>query len=513
MKKSNVVQGVLAIVATLAMVIGVAAISGQTSKSSPVGDHWVDNLGTGTTASDFDGNSSSDCTTEAFTSGNYDLWHFVVNQASDAETILSWNSTNSVWEDPSSVSVVDVTSEYGNYTSGDGTKHLWIATTPPGATLVSAYLDYSGSAGRENLSHACGRSAPTPGIKIDPTVSYSMTYDWEVDKSVDWALNPAGGYTLDYTVEANRSSVPRILPGSLHITDSVMVIPPTLVLSSLNVTFTQGSYSQPCTVDLAALHYDCEIDITQITRSSTTGRPTGTGTLSASATYSGGTLTDSLTFDFDDSEPTVVYAETASLTDDYATPSDPSDDPSTSEAQLNYTVTWTPTGSTCNERTNIATLLIDNPVPGTENPTDTVTVRWCPPMPGLTIGFWGNKTGAPQVVTHFSTLKAVYPNALASVTGLTTTTAVRNFFQNASCTGNCQSMFAAQFLGVAMNALDPDFAAQGVMVDDSCMTVLDLLDMIDAGASGATKTWYEKYKTILDNINNSRQTSCLTVID
>ena len=506
-------RGALAIVAVVATVIGVAAVTGQTSKSSPVGDHWVDNLGNGTTASQFDGNSSSDCATDAFTSGNYDLWHFVVNQASDAETILSWNSANSVWTNPETVSVVDVTSEYGSYISGDGTKHLWIATTPPGATLVSAYVNYDGTAGRENLSHACGRSVPTPGIRIDPEVSYNMTWDWDVDKSVEWAVNPLGGYTLDYTVEAHRSTAPRILPGSLHITDSVIVIPPSLVLSGLTVTFTQGTYTQPCSVDLAALHYDCEIDVTRITRDATTGRPTGTGTLSAEATYSGGTLTDSLSVDLGSAEPTVVYAETASLTDDYATPGDVSDDPSTSESQLDYTVNWTPTGSVCNERTNIATLLIDNPVPGTDNPTDTVTVRWCPPMPGLTIGYWGNKTGAPKVVANFVALKAEFPNALATVSGLTTTTAVRNFFQNATCAGTCESMFAAQFLGVAMNALDPDFAAQGVMVGDSCMSVADLLDMIDAGTSGATKTLYENYKTLLDQINNSRQTSCLTIID
>ena len=511
--KKRILQGSIAALTVLAAVSVVALATGSRGNTSPVGDHWVDNLGDGVTASDFDGNSSDDCTTDAFLAGDYDLWHFVVNQASDAEAILAWNGENSVWSDPTAVTVVDVTTQYGNYVSGDGTKHLWIATTPAGATLVSAYLDYDGTAGRENLSHACGRSTPTPGIRIDPEVSYDMTWDWTVDKTVDWSVDPAGGYVLDYSVESNRSGVPRMIPGSLHVTDSVIVIPPTLVLSSLTVTFTQGTYSQPCAVDLAALHYNCELDVSRVSKDPATGRPTGSGTLSATATYSGGTLTDSIGVSFDGIDPTTVYAETASLTDDYATPSDSSDDPSTTGNLLEYTVNWSPTGTTCNERTNTATLLIDNPVPGTENPADTVTVRWCPPMKGLTIGYWGNKTGAPLVAAQYSTLKALYPNVFALMPPLTTATAVRNFLQNANCNGTCQSMFAAQFLATAMNALDPDFAAQGVSTGGECRTVSWLLADAEAGATGATKEWYESHKSVFDSINNSRQSPCLVVID
>lgn len=502
-----------ALVAVVGSVVGVAAVTGAIDNSMPVGDHWVDNLGSGATASGFDGNSSSDCTTEAFTSGDYDLWHFVVTNASDANTILSWNSTNSVWQNPSSVSVVDVSAQYGPSTAGDGTKQLWIATTPPGATLVSAYLNYDGTGGRENLSHACGHSASDPSIMIDPIVRYDTTWDWQVDKTVEWSANPAGGYVLNYSVDASRASAPRIIPGTFHITDSVVVTPPTLVLSDLAVTFSQGAYSQPCNADLAKLHYDCEIDVTRITRDAVTGRPTGSGTLSAVATYSGGTLTDSLVVDLGGAEPTNVYGESASLTDDHATPADPTDDSFTSGTEIQYSVNWAPTGTTCNDRTNTATVLIDDPAPGTVNPSDSVTVRWCPPKPGLTIGYWGNKAGALAVVNHFAALKAQYANALSSVPNLNTATAVRNFFLNATCTGTCQSMFAAQFLGAAMNALNLDFANQLVSVNGACKTVSQLLSEANSGAMGATKTWYETYKSLFDAINNSREVPCLTVID
>lgn len=512
MKKRRAFMG--GAVLALASIAMIAVVVGSSGNASPTGDHWVDNLGSGTTASNFDGNVSSDCSTAAFQAAGYDLWSFVVNQASDPTTQLSWNGAQSVWANPSSVTVQDVTADYGPYTSGDGTKHLWIATTPPGATLVKAYLNYDGSAGRENLSHACGRAEAQPGIRIDPAVAYDMTWDWAIDKTVDWAVNPAGGYTLDYSVEANRSEHPRIVNGSLHVTDGIVVIPPTLVLTGLTVTFTQGSYTQPCAVDMTTLHYDCTLDVSKITKDATTGRPTGSGTLSAVGTYSGGTLTDSADVTFDGVDPTAVFAITASMSDDNATPADATDDRTTTENQFDYSVNWTPTGATCSERTNTATLTIDNPPSGMEDPSDSVTVRWCPPMSGRTIGYWGNKAGAPLVRSNIVALKTKYPSALISVPTFTTDAAVRNFFGTATCSGDCKSMFAAQFLATAMNALDTGFAAQGVEFGGECISVSDLLVEANIGAATATaKSWYESYKSILDAINNSRQTPCLTVID
>lgn len=203
MRKKRFIRGAIGVAAVAAVVAGITALIGPTGSSAAVGDHFVDNLGAGTTAADFDDNSSEDCTSTAFVEGDYDLWHFVVNQATDEDTILSWNTANSVWSNPSEVTVVDVTEDYGDYTSGDRNKQLWIATTPAGATLEVAYLDYAGSAGNEVLSHACGRSSVTPRIEIDPNVTYDMTWDWDIDKTVDWSVNPLGGYVLDYSIEAH----------------------------------------------------------------------------------------------------------------------------------------------------------------------------------------------------------------------------------------------------------------------------------------------------------------------
>ena len=140
------------------------------------------------------GNTNSDCATSTFLEGDYDLWHFVVNQVDGAGN-LSWNAGLSVWSSPSSVSVTDVTTQYGNYQPGPSIRHLWIATTPPGATLESAYLNYTGTAGAENLSHTCARERVVePSIEVDPEVAYDMTWDWNIDKSAGWQADSMVGY-------------------------------------------------------------------------------------------------------------------------------------------------------------------------------------------------------------------------------------------------------------------------------------------------------------------------------
>lgn len=73
-------------------------------------------------------------------------------------------------------------------------------------------------------------------------------------------------------------------------------------------------------------------------------------------------------------------------------------------------------------------------------------------------------------------------------------------------------MFVAQYFATAMNALDSQFAQQGVMVGDVCKTVSTLLAEAEAGAIEAYKTWYETYKSVFDAINNSRQATYLNVI-
>jgi len=110
-------------------------------------------------------------------------------------------------------------------------------------------------------------------------------------------------------------------------------------------------------------------------------------------------------------------------------------------------------------------------------------------------------------------LKAEYPNALSVVPMFGSWNEVRPFFRSANCRGTCMSMFQAQFLATAMNALDGDFADQGVMVMGECISVADLLDEANDGAFGTTKSWYSSWASIFDDINNSEQTSCLSIID
>ena len=509
-KKRLLVRSALAVMAVAAVV---AAVTGSTTNASPTGNHLVDNLGDGVTAEEFsDENSNSDCSTETFLEGDYDLWHFVVNQTEGAGN-LSWNASLSVWSSPSSVSVVDVTTQYGNYQSGS-TRQLWIATTPPGATLETAYLDYTGTAGAENLSHTCSNSLITTlSVDTEAEASYDMTWDWDIDKSAEWAANTMGGYEVSYAIEAMRSGVRRILPGTLTVMGQVSVDPPTTVLTGLDVTFTQGTYSRSCSSVLATLSYECDVDVAQVQIDAATGRPTGTATISTLATYAGGTMTDSNGLDFDDFTPNHVYAATASIIDDNATPTDESDDRSTTSDYLDYGIDWYPTGDECVERTNTALLEIDDKPTGMVDPTDSVTIRWCPPLDGRTIGYWVNKMGAPMVREFLGGLKSAYPVALTGVGLFADDAGVRGFFRDANCRADCTSMFRAQFLAAAMNAMDDDFADQGVMLMGDCWSVADLLDEANDGPTMATKAWYVAWKSLFDDINNARQTTCLSIID
>jgi|LakMenEpi03Aug12_release.lakeMendotaPanAssembly.Ray.scaffolds.fasta_scaffold40818_5 hypothetical protein len=510
-KKRLLVRSALAIMAVAAVV---AAVTGSASNADPVGDHYVNNLGTGVTAEGFSGgNTKSDCATSTFLEGDYDLWHFVVNQVDGAGN-LSWNAGLSVWSSPSSVSVTDVTTQYGNYQPGPSIRHLWIATTPPGATLESAYLNYTGTAGAENLSHTCARgSVVEPSIEVDPEVAYDMTWDWNIDKSAGWEVDSMGGYDVSYEIESTRSSVPRILPGTLTVTGNILVDPPSTVLTSLSVSFSQGSYTQACTSSTTLLTYSCALDSTKVQIDSATGRPTGAAAVSTVAGYAGGTMSDSTGLDFDDFGPAYVYASTASIFDDNATPTDESDDRSTESDYLSYDIDWYPAGDVCVERTNTALLVIDDKPTGMVDPSDSVTIRWCPPLPGRTIGYWGNKMGAPDVIENLASLKTEYPAALAGVGPFAGEPQVRGFFRDAKCSGDCKSMFQAQFLAAAMNAIDDDFAEQGVMLMGECWPVADLLDEANDGVTTATKAWYTAWKSLFDAINNSRQSACLTVSD
>jgi hypothetical protein len=169
-------------------------------------------------------------------------------------------------------------------------------------------------------------------------------------------------------------------------------------------------------------------------------------------------------------------------------------------------------GEECVERTNTALLAIDDKPTGMVDPSDSVTIRWCPPLDGRTIGYWGNKMGAPMVVDSLPSLKSAYPDALDGV-GPFTDREVRGFFRDANCRGDCESMFRAQFLATAMNAIDDDFADQGVMLMGECWSVAELLDEANDGAEMASREWYVAWKSLFDDINNSEQASCLSVID
>jgi hypothetical protein len=140
---------------------------------------------------------------------------------------------------------------------------------------------------------------------------------------------------------------------------------------------------------------------------------------------------------------------------------------------------------------------------------DTLVITGCTPVPGRTIGYWGNRMGAPQVVAAFPELRVQYP-ALAAIP-ITNEASVRSYFTKASCAGDCVTMFLAQALATAMNARNGAFGDQPVFFDGACRTVNEWLDIALRTAVPTTRTDRVAFKSLFDDLNNTRATRCASI--
>lgn len=222
---------------------------------------------------------------------------------------------------------------------------------------------------------------------------------------------------------------------------------------------------------------------------------------------------------------------------------------------LSYTVDWNfNSGRGCDQTiTNTAKLYRSTTeVEEEKEPTgdyvksvsDTVTCQ--KPEPGLTIGFYGNKQGGTQVVDYQGATptranpvingswrdSTKLPNGAPNWTvtlkkinasAWTSDSQVRSYMTNANCNSGgansggktCQTMFRAQALASVMNAIkNPTFREQAVMFQGACTKVSKLFsdalasDAIDAGTSPALIASRIAYKSIFDDLNNTRAIRC-----
>lgn len=212
-----------------------------------------------------------------------------------------------------------------------------------------------------------------------------------------------------------------------------------------------------------------------------------------------------------------------------------SSDISTSSYTMTYTLNWQwNNGAGCGMAvTNTAQLKSDGAVLSTQSLSNTVT---CPKSePGLTIGYYGNKAGGTEVAKKYKeswqTEKAGsvngwnvrWDNTLKSLPNFSTDAAVRDYMTLANCNSSkpndlgktCQTMFRAQALASTMNAIkNAKFGEQSVLFRGVCTKVSTLLrdalhsTSVDSSTTSAGIQTRIAYKTIFDDLNNSRALRC-----
>lgn len=157
------------------------------------------------------------------------------------------------------------------------------------------------------------------------------------------------------------------------------------------------------------------------------------------------------------------------------------------------------------------TASVDGPSLATASITN--TMKCLTALPGLTIGFWGNKQGGSEVVAKKSQWRTSGPwtTVLGTLPSFTNDAAVRDYMNKANCSGDCKTMFMAQALASAMNTLrNSEYQGQWVKFQGVCTKVQTLLTTALGGTSilnGPVNTRIA-YKSIFDDLNNSRATRC-----
>ena len=483
-------------------------------------------------SADYDENSAEDCSTTTFLAQDQDLWHFVVapQNVNDGESYkLTANITAVIikWVGDGLVRYTGT----DDYDQGNAGPNLFWAYTEPGRTIEQAWLEYTvtrddGQPATEtfltsshNLSHACaadGGEDQPPTIDIYSSTSYDMlydlVYDWDIDKSVDPSGLVAQGndpFRLAYSVTANR--VEPGMPGNFRIVDGSMVSEGQAAVTNAGMDdIVVTSPNANCVVFDDANPSDgiylwqCVYVIEPVVTSASGLSGTNASVL-GTVTTDAGTDTDTEIIPWL-APDTLTLADVVHATA-YIKDGDRRTEASSGPLTLTYTVDWLPT--TCpDQRVNVAELF-DGESDESLGIDDTLTISGCPPVPGRTIGYWGNNAGAPQVVAAFPTLKVQYP-ALAAIP-ITNEASVRNYFRNANCSGECVTMFLAQALGTAMNARNSSFGAQTVYFGGECRTVDAWLDLALRTAIPVDRETRIAFKSLFDDLNNTRATRCASV--
>jgi hypothetical protein len=413
----------------------------------------------------------------------------------------TWNENQDKWEVEtdaadweSDVALIGVVVKQGSQASD-------IVTFLPGDGPYEddSFMDEDGMFGRlsnRDVRHAISHvtfcvgggggvdEGPDPlTVDIAAAGSYTLTYDWDIEKSLDSWVKPFGeDATLDYSVDADRDAG---TASDIVVTGTVTVTNPNDDDQSLSApTLTTGCAfddTLPGTVPSGDtdLDFSCELD-----------------SVPASVTVTLGLATDTHTFVSDDWDVTEVNAEQGTITDEF------NGGAAVVLVDDEYSNTLA-FDEVCETAANTATIYGDA---DDVLDTDTVDATICGPRGGNTIGYWTNNNGTKEI------LRA--PAVLGDVPSPLTTAYVAEVIKKVSSV-DAVKMLKAQMLATALAVWSPERVGlglhdSGVVYAGECWTVGDLL--LFAGADDfldtATRSELLEVKDVFDDINNNRQDTC-----
>ena len=468
-------------------------------------------------------------------SDNVDTRSNRVVQVSDGKIVATTGTHLSV-NDPSTTTILDdklvQLCDYADTTNPGGVYILALCLIPSaGSSAAVDPSDCKYDAFKVTTSGGQPNSDLVATKDADP--SFTRTFTWDIEKSVDKTLVSASGgsATFNYTVVATKSSP---VDSGYTVSGEISVFNPN-VGTVTGVTVTDAIGATVCTVsggsssiaggDSASFDYTCALAAADAT--------TGTNTASvtwdqASIDSPGNSTTASANFNFANATPTVV-GNSADVTDNFnlGGPVALVPSPITASHTYNYSRTIAIPNSGCLSYTNTAVVTFQG---GSDSDSETVTVcRFN--SNGFTIGFWQNKNGQKLISDNkvaICTALAAYTNVLGTISNCTTgnnlTTYVTNVIKAAEASGDGAPMFKAQFLATALNVWrTPSLGTTSIQLTageasllggSACRTVSAILAAANtayptlSNPALTSKADFMSIKSLFDRINNNIQLTC-----
>jgi hypothetical protein len=368
----------------------------------------------------------------------------------------------------------------------------------------------------------------------DATPSYTRTFTWGIDKSVDktTVFASGGSATFNYTVVATKSAA---VDSNFQVAGTVTVFNPNVgsvsgvavtdAIGADNCVVTGGSASIPGG-DNAVFDYVCSLPAANATTSGTnTANITWDQTSINSPT---GATTATAAFDFATASPTVV-GDSANVTDLFNGGVPVALTPATITATHTYTyprtIQFPATG--CVTYPNTATVTYTG-----GSASDSASVTLCKlNSNGYTMGFWKNNSDkviktAGDATTYCAAI-AQYPNVLTAPVPCNKTSLlnyIKSTLTAAEASGDGAPMFKGQFLASLLSVTrTPSLGTTNITLSSAesillnatgCESVSSVLSKANtayptlSNPALTAKAAFMSIKDIFDRVNNNNQLTC-----